>query len=204
VRALTVAALAIAVLTAGRARADDLTPDLRMPVRAGFAYSGIMRAPAASLSLGLDFDAVAIAPRLALTLVGDFDATARPDLPEDDPLSSLGGIGLGAGLFYVTEGRVAFGIESTAWTTFDAKNLVGAGVATRAYLIPYYVPMLKAATGRGDRFGAWVRSAISVWVMGRVDFTSDGNGGTLAFGAALDLARIFVLPYAELITTRFR
>jgi len=194
-RAFVVALAAALGTAAGSARADDFVMDMRAPMRAGFAYTGLTRGPALSLSLGLDVDVLPITRRLAFTLVGDVEANSRLDLPEDDPRSAFGGFGAGAGFFYVTDEHVAFGLESVAWATFDNQNVVGGGFSTRAYLIPFYVSIERAANATGDRFGAWVRSALSVWVMGRADWTSDGNAGTLAFGASFDLARILFLPY---------
>lgn len=197
------AALAMTLAIARPASADDL--DMRAPLRYGFAYTGITRAPAMSLSFGLEVDVAHITRRLSLTLVGDLESNSRPDLPDQDPLSSFGGFGEGVGLFYVTEGDVAFGLESTLWLTFDAHDLVGAGLATRAYVIPFYVPVEEAARRSGtDHFSAWVRSSLSVWVMARTDFTSDGNGPTIAFGASVDVLRIFFLPYLMTLSNKLR
>lgn len=189
-------ALALAfVLAPSVARADDFVLDARFPVRAGFAWSGLTRAPAFALSLSTEADVARLAPRLALTIALDVDSFTRPDLPSEDPRSSFGGIGAGVGLFWVTEGDVAFGIESSPSVVFDNKDLVGGGFSARAFVVPFYVPLERATKGGGDTFGAWVRSAISLWVEGRADFTSDGNGGSFAFGASFDVARIIFLPY---------
>ena len=195
--------LALLVL-APAARADDFTMDLRAPVRAGYAYTGITRAPAFSLSFGADVDVARVAKGLALTLVIDTEANARPDLPDEDRLSSFGGFGAGAGLFYLTEGQVGFGIESVAWATFDSQDLVGGGLSTRFYVIPFYVPMEAAGERDGDHFSAWVRSSVSFWVMGRVDWTSDGNGATVAAGISLDVGRILFLPYFAALRKAFK
>lgn len=202
-RAALCAGLALLAI-APSARAEDIPFDVRMPVRAGFAYTGITRAPAFSFSWGLDVDLAQITKRLAVTAVLDFDAEARPELSDQDPLSSFSAIGLGAGLFYVTEGSVGLGFETTLSGTLDAKDIAGAGVMTRAFVIPFYVPLSEAVKSHTDKFSAWVRSSLSFWVLGRVDWTKDGNGGTLAFGGSIDVMRIFFLPYLELLTTKLR
>lgn len=202
--ALCAGLAAISISISSAARAEDIPFDARMPVRAGFAYTGISRAPAFSFSWGVDVDVAQISRRLAFTTVLDFDAEARPELSDKDPLSAFSEIGLGAGLFYVTEGSVGLGFETTFSMTFDAKDLAGGGLMTRAFVIPFYVPLNEAAKSHADRFGAWVRSSLSLWVLGRVDWTKDGNGGTVAFGGAIDVMRIFFLPYLELLTTKLR
>ncbi len=189
---------------AAPARAEDMPFDARMPVRAGFAYTGISRAPAFSLSWSIDVDVAQISKRLAFTSVLDFDAEARPELSDKDPLSAFSAIGLGAGLFYVTEGSVGLGFETTFSLTFDAQDLAGAGLMTRAFVIPFYVPLNEAVKTHADHFAAWVRSSLSLWVLGRVDWTKDGNGGTFAFGGAIDVMRIFFLPYLDLLSNKVR
>jgi hypothetical protein len=173
-------------------------------VRAGFAYTGISRAPAFSFSWGIDVDVAQISKRLAFTGVLDFDAEARPELSDKDPLSAFSALGLGAGLFYVTDGSVGLGFETTVSLTFDAQDLAGAGLMTRAYVIPFYVPLNEAVKTHADHFAAWVRSSLSLWVLGRVDWTKDGNGGTFAFGGAIDVMRIFFLPYLDLLSNKLR
>ena len=193
----TATALALALLAAPRAaRADDFVFDARLPVRAGFVYSGLTRGPAFGLGMSAEVDVLRVAPRVALTLAFDADSVSRLDLPEKDPRSSFGNVGIGLGIQWVTSSRVAFAVESAPGLTFDATDLGGGGFEARATLVPFYVPLDEALRATRDRFGAWVRSAFSFWVQGRVDWTSDGNGGSLAFGAAVDLARVFVLPYA--------
>ena len=182
-----------------------MTPlDFRVPVRAGFAYTELSRAPAFSLSMGAEADVARITSNLAFTLVGDIEANARPDLPEKDPRSSFGSLGFGGGLFYCGESSVGFGIESTVSFSFDSQDLVGAGFGTRIYVVPFYVRFAKALNQHGDTFSAWVRSAFSVWVSARMDFTSDGSGATLAFGASLDFVRIFLMPYTNALVKVLR
>ena len=193
-RALALAAAALFATPV--ARADDFTMDMRMPARVGFDYSGMTRGPALAFGTSVEVDVLRVAPRVALTLAVDVDSATRLDLPEDDPRASLGSVGAGLGIFWVTPGRVGFGVESAPCVVFDDAAVVGGGFEARATLVPFYVPLDEAMKTTRDRFGAWVRSAFSFWVQGRVDWTSDGNGGSLAFGAAVDLARIFVLPYA--------
>lgn len=197
-------AAAALVTLAADARADEFTMDLRSPVRTGFAYTALTNAPAFSLSFGVDLDVLPITKHLAFTLVVDAEGNSRPDLPEDDRVASFGGFGGGVGLFYLTDGQVGFGIESTAWATFDNMDIAGGGIATRAYVIPFYVPMEQAANRNGDHFAAWVRSSISFWVMGRMDWTIDGNAGTIAAGLSLDVTRLLFLPYIAGLQKVFR
>ena len=182
------------------ARGDDDKIDVRAPLRFGFAYTGITNAPELSFSMGLDVDVLHITRDLTFQVALDIEANSRPDLPDQDPLSSFGGIGVGAGLFYMTDGDVGLGFDVIASLTFDAQNLVGAGFGTRAYVYPFYMRADAAGARRANPMSAWVRSAISIWAMARVDFTSDGNGATVAFGASLDLFRIFVLPYVTALS----
>ncbi len=195
-------AFAASCALASHARADEF--DVRMPVRYGFAYTNITNAPAMSFSFGIDVDVVHVTPQLILQLVGDLESNARPDLSDQDPLSSFGGFGFGGGLFYLTEGEVGIGADATAWFTFDAQDLVGGGFAARAYVYPFYMRMENAIKRDADRMAAWVRSSLSLWVMARMDFTSDGNGPTFAFGASVDLLRIFFLPYLTLLTNKLK
>ncbi len=196
---------ALAVLAlASVAQADEISLDARMPMRAGFAYTGISRAPAFSYSFGLAADVAHVTDRLAVTVAFDFDSENRPELSEKDPLSSFAAVGLGGGLFYLTAGSVGLGFESTVSLTLDANDVAGAGLMTRAFVIPFYMSLADAVKPRADRFAAWVRSSLSIWVLGRVDWTKDGNGGTFAFGGSVDLMRVFFLPYLELITKKLR
>ena len=191
----------LALAMARPARAEE-TFDARMPVRAGFAFTDISNGPAFSFSWAIEADIARITHHLHLTALFDFDAETRLDLSDQDPISSFGAIGAGLGLFYVTEGSVGIGIDTAFSVTFDAKDLAGGGLMARAYLIPYYVPLSEAVRSHRDRFGAWVRSSLSLWAMARVDFTRDGNGGTYAFGGAIDLMRVLFLPYIELLTKK--
>ncbi len=198
------AAALVVLAVAPLARAEDPSFDLRAPLRAGFAYTGITRAPAFSLSLGLEADIAHITSRLAVSAVLDFDSATRPELSDKDPLSAFTALGLGAGLFYVTDGSVGLGFETTVSATLDAKDLVGAGLMTRAFVIPFYMSVEDATKSNADRFAAWVRSALSIWALARVDWTADGNGGSFAFGGSVDMMRIFFLPYLELLTKKLR
>ncbi len=153
-----------------------------------------------SFSWGIDVDVARISNHLALQIVADFDGTLRPDLSDRDPRSSFAGVGLGVGLFYVSEGSLGLGIDSTLSLTFDNQNLVGGGFATRLVLIPYYMTLDRAVRARVDRMAAWVRSSVSIWAMARADLTSDGNGATLAFGASLDVMRLVFLPHLTALT----
>ena len=176
------------------ARADDFLLDGRFVTRVGFAYSGVTRGPALSFSTGIEADILRITPRVALTVFFDADSTTRLDLPDQDPRAGLGNLGLGVGIFYVSDGNVAFGLASAPSMAFDNDDVIGVGFSTRATLYPFYVPMSEAASSSSDHFAAWVRSALSVWVLARADFTGDGNGGTLAFGVSFDLGRLMILP----------
>lgn len=192
-------AAALVVLAAQDARAgDDVILDARMPFRFGFAYTGITRAPAMSVSWGLDVDVVHVTRRLLFQLVLDADVASRLDLPDTNPTSSFTALGGGAGLFYITDGNVGLGLESTASMTFDGKELVGGGFSTRAYIYPFYLNLHDVIEHKAGRLSAWVQSAISLWVMARVDWASDGRGGTVAFGASFDVARFYILPLIEL------
>jgi hypothetical protein len=193
----------VVLLAAGAARAEDI-PDVRSPTRFGFAYTGITRAPEASLSWGLELDVVHITPRLTVQLVAEAEVNSRPDLPDTSPVSSLSDLGAGAGLFYVTSGSVAVGFDATAALTFDANDLVGGGFGVRAYVYPFYMRLGDSLAERHRGFAWWAGSSIAIWAMARVDWTGDGNGGTLAFGVSLDLVRIFFVPYVEALTTAFK
>jgi len=195
------------MLIATPARAEELpfdVRDVRSPVRAGFAYTGLSRSPAFSLSWALEVDIARLSKRLGVTGVFDFDSHVRPDLSEKDPLSSFAMIGGGFGFYYVTDGDVGLGFATTLGPSFDAQDLTGFAFETRAYLIPYYVPINEAAKRSGDHFSAWVRSSFSFWVSARVDFTREGDGTTIAFGGALDIMRIFFLPYVTVLTKALR
>ncbi len=182
------------------ARGDNDNFDVRAPLRFGFAYTGITNAPEMSFSLGLDVDVLHLTRDLTFQLAFDIEANSRPDLPDQDPLSSFGGIGIGAGLFYMTDGDVGLGFDVTTSLTFDAQNVVGGGFGARAYVYPFGMRAEAAAARHANPMSAWVRSAISIWAMARIDFTTDGNGATVAFGASLDLFRIFVLPYVTALS----
>jgi hypothetical protein len=178
---------------------------LRAPVRAGFAYTALSRAPAFALSWAIELDAAKLSRRMSLTAVLDFDGHVRPDLPDKDPRSSFSMLGAGAGFFYRSDGDVGFGFATTVGPSFDANDIAGAAFEVRAYLIPYYARLDDGAKRIGsDHFGAWVRSSFSFWVSARVDFTADGNGTTLAFGGAIDVMRILFLPYLNVLTTKLR
>jgi hypothetical protein len=185
------------VLVAGSARAEDFTLDVRFPTRVGFVYSGVTRGPAFSFSSAIEADVARVAPRVALTVFVDADSTSRLDLPDQDPRAGFGNVGAGVGIFYVSRGSVAFGIESAPSLAFDSQDVVGVGFSTRATLFPFYVSFSEALDTRHDTFSAWVRSGISLWVLARVDFTADGNGGSLGFGVSFDLARMLFMPYAQ-------
>lgn len=191
------------LLVTGAAHADDI-PDVRSPTRFGFAYTGITRAPEASLSWGLEMDVVHVTQRLTVQLVADAEVNSRPDLPDTNPVSSLSDVGAGAGLFYVTSGNVAVGFDATAALTFDANDLVGGGFGVRAFVYPFYMTLADSLAERHRGFAWWAKSSIALWAMARVDWTGDGNGGTVAFGVSLDLVRIFFVPYVEALTTAFK
>jgi hypothetical protein len=177
---------------------DDIVIDARMPLRFGFAYTGITRGPAMSFSWGGDVDVAHVTRRLTFQVVVDAEINSRLDLPDTNPASSFTGLGVGAGLFYVTEGRVGLGFESVASLVFDAKELVGGGLSTRAYVYPFYLGLHDAIEHKQGRVSSWVKSAIAIWVMARVDWAAaDGRGATLAFGASFDLMRFFFLPYID-------
>ena len=195
---------AILLAFAAPARAEDFSFDVRAPVRAGFAYTALSRSPAFGLSWALELDAIHISKRLALTGVLDFDSHVRPDLPDKDPFASFSMIGFGAGFFYVSDGDIGFGFATTLGPSFDSQDIAGFAFETRAYLIPYYVSMNEAVRRTGDHFGAWVRSSLSFWVSARLDFTGDANGTTLAFGGAIDVMRLFLLPYVTALTKVLR
>ncbi len=197
-------AMAIAATITTSAHAEDISFDVRSPVRAGFAYTALSRSPAFGLSWAFELDLARISHRLAVTGVLDFDSYVRPDLPDKDPRSSFAMLGGGVGFFYVSDGDVGVGFATTLGPSFDSQDLAGFAFETRAYLIPYYVSINEAGKHDGDHFGAWVRSALSFWVSARVDFTSAGNGTTLAFGGALDVMRIFFFPYVTALTKALR
>jgi len=197
-------AAAMVLALASPARADDPSLDVRAPLRAGFAYTALSRSPAFGFSWAIELDAARITKRLALTAVVDFDSHVRPDLPDKDPRSAFSMIGAGAGFFYVSDGDVGFGFVTTLGPSFDSQDIAGFAFETRAYLIPYYVSIEEAGRRGGDHFGAWVRSSLSFWVSARLDFTGDGNGTTLAFGGALDVMRLFFMPYATALTKALR
>jgi hypothetical protein len=203
VRGLAGAALVLAATPTARADGLEIV-DVRLPARFGFAYTGITEAPAMSLSAGIGVDIMHLTKRLTFQVVFDSEANSRLDLPDTDARSSFGGLALGAGLFYVTEGAIGLGFESTTWLTFDAVQLVGSGFATRAYVYPFYLSIEDATKHHGERFVTLAKSSIALWVMGRVDWADDGRGGTLAFGVSLDLARIFFVPYFEALMTKFK
>ena len=198
------ACVAIVFAFATPARAEDPSFDVRSPVRAGFAYTALTRSPAFGLSWAIELDAAQLTKRLAVTGVLDFDSHVRPDLPDKDPRSAFSMIGGGFGFFYVSDGDVGVGFATTLGPSFDAQDITGFAFETRAYLIPYYVSIAEGAKRTGDHFGAWVRSSLSFWVSARLDFTGDGNGTTLAFGGAIDVMRIFFLPYVTALTKALR
>lgn len=189
---------------AAPARAEDLSFDVRAPVRAGFAYTALTRSPAFGLSWAIELDAAHISKRLAVTGVLDFDSHVRPDLPDKDPRSAFAMIGGGFGFFYVTDGDVGVGFAATLGPSFDAQDIAGFAFETRAYLIPYYVSIDQGARRTSDHFGAWVRSSLSFWVSARLDLTTDANGTTLAFGGAIDVMRLFFMPYMSALTKALR
>jgi len=165
---LCVSAAAVVFLVTG-AQADDKLDliDVRAPVRFGFAYTGITRAPEMSVSWSVAADVLHLSRRLTFDLLLDAEANLRPDLPDTDPRASFSGFGIGAGLFYLTEGEVGLGIESTAWLTFDANQLMGGGLATRVYVYPFYMRIDDAIKHKQGRFSAWVKSSFSLWAMAR-------------------------------------
>ena len=193
----------VAVLvTTASAKAD--IPDFRSPVRFGFAYTTITQAPEVSLSWGLALDVAHLSRRLTVQLVGEAENNARPELPDSNPVSAFSDVGVGAGLFYVTEGEIALGFDVTSSLTFDASNLAGGGLALRAYVYPFYMRLDDAIAAHERRFVFWVRGSIALWGMARVDWTGDGNGGTFAFGVSLDLFRFFLAPYALALDEVFK
>jgi hypothetical protein len=196
------AAVALVVLLTTPAEARDEI-DLRGPVRFGFAYTALSRAPAFTWSWGLEADLIHVTPRLAFTAAFDFDTAARPDLPDKDPRSAFSDLGLGAGFFYCTEGDIGFGATTTVSITFNAQDVTGASFATRFYVIPFYLN-INESVRHMDNFGMWVRSSLSFWVSGRLSFTGDGNGTTLGFGGSVDIMRIFFLPYLDFLMKKLR
>jgi len=175
-------------------RRTEFMVDMRMPVRYGFAYSGVVGAPEVSYSLGIDVDVAPITKNLTLDLALDFESNAEPQISSDDRRSSIGDVALGAGVFYLTDADVAFGVDVTCSITYDLRDVVGAGFAARAYVYPFYVRIADWAEKK-DVMTA-VRSSFSFWVLARAYVTHDGNGPIVAFGGAFDLVRIFALPYA--------
>ncbi len=202
--ALFAGAAALAV-TARTARAEDGLPfDLRAPARAGFAYTGISRGPAFELSWGVEIELVRLTKRLSFHALLDLDSVTRVDLPADQRNSAMSGIGGGAGLFYLTDGGVAFGFDAVTYATFDAKDISGAGFGAHAYVYPFYQRAEDSLKHKGGLVASYIESAISIFVYGRVDWTAAGNGGTLAFGVGIDLVRALFMPYADLLTGRWR
>jgi hypothetical protein len=195
---------AIVIALSTPARAEDINFDTRSPLRGGFAYTALSRSPAFGLAWGIELDAIHVTKRLAVTGVIDFDSHIRPDLPDKDPRSAFSLLGFGAGFFYVSDGDIGVGFATTLGPSFDANDITGFAFETRAYLIPYYVSISEAAKRTGDHFGAWVRSSLSFWVSARLDFTGDGNGTTLAFGGAIDVMRLFFMPYITALTKVLR
>lgn len=177
---------------------------MRSPTRAGFAYTGITRGPAFDLALGFEIEALRLTRRLSFEVVGDIDDVDRVDLPVEQPNSSMTGMGLGAGLFYLTDVGIAFAFDAVAYGTLDQTDLVGGGFGAHAYVYPFYQRLQDSVKHRGGLVVSYLASAISLWVFARVDWTDVGNGGTLAFGASFDLTRAFLLPYLDALTGRLR
>ncbi len=196
--------LAFAMAIAGTARADDLPFDLRAPVRAGYAYTGITRGPAFELSWGTEVELARLTKRLSFHAMLDLDSVTRLDLPSEQVNSGFAGIGGGAGLFYLTDGGVGLGFDACAYATLDQKDLVGAGFGAHAYVYPFYQRAEDSLRHRGGLLASYIESAIAIWAMARVDWTDVGNGGTVAFGMSIDLVRAFFLPYIDLLTGRWK
>jgi hypothetical protein len=104
----------------------------------------------------------------------------------------------------VTEGDVGLGFDGTGGATFDATQIAGGGLGVRAWVYPYYLRMSDVVGRTPKRFAVLAASSIALWAMARVDWTSDGRGGTVGFGVSLDVARIFFVPYVEVLTSRFK
>lgn len=182
------------------ARADELPFDLRAPVRAGFAYTVVTRGPAFDSSFGAEVELLRLTKRLSLYALFDFDSVTRLDLPSEQANSSLGGVGGGAGLFYLTDGGVAFGFDAVTYASFDQSDLVGGGIGAHAYIYPFYQRASDSIRHHGGLLASYVESAIALWAFARVDWTDVGNGGTFAFGVSIDLVRAFFIPYLDLLT----
>jgi hypothetical protein len=189
-------------LAAAPAWADEF--DIRMPTGAGYAYSGITRAPVASVWQGGAIDAAHITHRLSVQLVTDAVINSQPELADDNPVSSFTIVDVGTGLFYVTDGDVGFGFDVTAGLTFDAQQLVGGGFGIRAYVYPFYLRIERALSRDAEPFIVLAQSSIALWAMARVDWTANGRGGTVGFGASFDLMRLFFVPYVRFISEKFR
>ena len=183
------------------AHADDL--DLRAPMRLGYVYTHITRAPEVSVAWGAEADVTHISKNLTFQLVLDVDTSTRPELPDSDPVSAFTLLAVGAGLHFVSDGNVALGFSVTSGITFDAAQLVGGGFAVRAYVYPFYL-RIEELTGSPQRFTTLVASSLAMWLMGRVEWTGDGNGATVGFGVSLDLVRFFILPYVDALKKKFR
>jgi len=202
--ALSALVIAAGLASARAASADEVPFDLRSPVRAGFAYTGVTKGPALDFSWGVEVELWRLTRRLSLHALADFDSVTRLDLPSEQANSSIGGMGAGAGLFYLTDGGVAFGLDVVAYATFDQHDFVGGGLGAHAYLYPFYQRAEDSIRHRGGLLASYVESAISIWVFARADWTDVGNGGTLAAGVAIDLVRAFLLPYVDLLAGRWR
>jgi hypothetical protein len=195
------AAALVATTTTGHA--DDF--DIRLPLRVGFDWEGQYRAPAVLVGagLGVDFDAIRLSKRTTFEFVVDGDVLMRTDLPDTDRRSLKVRLAGGGGLVLRPRSSYAFVTEATVGTVFDAKDLIGVSLATTLYAYPAYLSWDEVANCPRSVLEI-IGSGFAVWAHGAVDWTTTGKGGSLAFGASIDLAKFTFSPLISLASTLSR
>jgi len=191
---------------ASAARADgEYPPDFRIPLRVGGGYDGQLHAGGLSTLPAIEVDVAKLSRVARLVLAADFDMFINPDAKAfQDQLKMRLGAAVGiivrptrSWALVVHEGGVMIVMNDPG--PAQTASVVGGGLATTAYLYPWYVPFDDTA-GFEHSVTRAILSGVAIWARGEVDWTSYGRGGSLAMGMSLDVIRFLFSPILSLVS----
>lgn len=194
---------------------EHLPDDVRMPVRVGVGYSWGFDDGVAALGFEGVFAAKEIVrgvrPEISIGFAGAVPGTVPVTLPDANGKTTTYGfhrghlfVSFGVGLRFGGDDGIMVAVTFAPSATLGSipgrrkdENIgtVGAGLAGRVELFPWYVALRDAEHERTRRsVGRWIASAFGVWFEARHDWADPERGGALSGGLAIDLGRAVIAP----------
>ena len=173
--------------------------DVRMPVRMGWGYSALYRAPA--YDFGFEGQASFVELTESMWLHVNFGESAV--LPavvrrEGQRRPGFFGVDLGLGLSRYAPGGPAFFVSATTGPRWDSQDRGfrpdGFGVTGRAEVYPFFMSIPEIVDERPRWFRGMFLSGLHLWVSTRYDRITGRHGNTFAGGIGLDLGRAVIVP----------